>query len=225
MRRLSVFSPYSTAGHVAAAVGAVMLHGSIAAWAMVPDAPIVIPQQQMIQVSMVAPSVVAQKPLPQPEAATQPVSTKVLPKPEGMVKAQPKPQPVQKAEKKPEHKHEPQPPRPQTRTLMTSGMVATDARRKESAIVRPLPADYLNNPPPHYPEQARRRKQQGTVMLDVQVSTAGSPRQVAVGRSSGVQSLDEAALDAVRRWKFIPARRGSEIIEASVRVPVTFRLN
>ena len=85
-------------------------------------------------------------------------------------------------------------------------------------------ADYLKNPPPVYPTISRRNSEQGQVMLQVLVSTDGTAKEVRVDRSSGFPRLDEAALVAVRQWRFVPAKRGSEPIEDWVLVPIVFRL-
>ncbi|MDW8123587.1 MAG: TonB family protein [Geminicoccaceae bacterium] len=82
----------------------------------------------------------------------------------------------------------------------------------------------LANPLPHYPAAARRRGIEGTVVLEVAVSPAGLPEEVVVARSSGSRLLDEAALEAVRRWRFRPARRAGEPVAGRVAVPITFRL-
>lgn len=81
-----------------------------------------------------------------------------------------------------------------------------------------------DNPLPRYPSAARRRGIEGTVTLEVLVSAEGLPERVAIARSSGSGLLDEAAIEAVRRWRFRPARRGTEAVEGRVSVPVTFRL-
>jgi protein TonB len=86
-------------------------------------------------------------------------------------------------------------------------------------------ADYLHNPKPEYPWAARRRGEEGRVMLRVQVSAAGTAAAVDIGRSSGFPLLDQAAREAVLRWRFVPARRGSEAIESWVLVPIAFRLD
>jgi periplasmic protein TonB len=78
--------------------------------------------------------------------------------------------------------------------------------------------------PPVYPESARRRGQQGRVILRVSVAPDGDPVQVAVGHSSGFTSLDDAALDAVRRWRFVPAMQNGHPVQAVAEVPVLFRL-
>ena len=86
-------------------------------------------------------------------------------------------------------------------------------------------AAYLNNPAPRYPTLSRRRGEQGRVLLQVRVDAHGLPQQVEIHQGSGYERLDEAALEAVRRWRFIPARRGDEAITASVRVPIVFHLD
>lgn len=85
-------------------------------------------------------------------------------------------------------------------------------------------AAYLRNPAPLYPAIARRSGDQGTVMLKVLVSAEGTPVRVELDQSSGSKSLDDAALEAVKGWRFVPARRGTQNIEAWVRVPVVFKL-
>ncbi len=85
-------------------------------------------------------------------------------------------------------------------------------------------ASYLRNPPPAYPAAARRNGEEGTVLLRVLVGRDGMPQKVEVDQSSRSRALDRAALDAVKDWRFVPARRGVENVEAWVRVPVSFRL-
>jgi protein TonB len=80
------------------------------------------------------------------------------------------------------------------------------------------------NAPPVYPEPARRRGWEGRVVLRVLVDVTGLPTDVAVGTSSGYRMLDDAAIAAVRRWRFEPARFAGVPVIASVNVPVTFRL-
>ncbi len=86
-------------------------------------------------------------------------------------------------------------------------------------------ADYLQNPKPAYPPLSRRLGEEGKVVLRVRVSAAGEPLAVEIRQSSGHARLDEAARAAVEKWRFVPAKRGSEAIEASVLVPLSFTLN
>ena len=68
--------------------------------------------------------------------------------------------------------------------------------------------NYFQNPPPEYPELAKQMRQEGLVMLTVDVDREGTPVQVEIKESSGFRLLDQAALKAVRHWKFQPGRIG-----------------
>lgn len=85
-------------------------------------------------------------------------------------------------------------------------------------------ADYLSNPAPAYPPISRRMREEGLVLLRVRVTPAGDTAQVLIERSSGWPRLDEAAIGAVSRWRFVPARRGAAAVEGWVIVPVEFSL-
>jgi protein TonB len=93
------------------------------------------------------------------------------------------------------------------------------------AVTPPIfSADYLENPSPPYPPLSRRMREQGRVMLRVLVSPGGTADDVQIRSSSGVTRLDEAAQETVRRWKFVPAKRGSEAVSAWVLIPISFKL-
>ncbi|OGT20675.1 MAG: hypothetical protein A2V90_05120 [Gammaproteobacteria bacterium RBG_16_57_12] len=149
------------------------------------------------------------KPLPQivqpvvhePEPVTPPVLT-AAPSEEpapAEYSVPPQPEPVQEAA----------PPAP------SAPVTVTEAR---------FDADYLQNPAPAYPAMSRRLREEGQVLLLVQVSEKGAAEQVEIKQRSGFSRLDEAALKAVRQWRFVPARRGDEAVAASVVVPIVFRL-
>jgi protein TonB len=107
----------------------------------------------------------------------------------------------------------------------TSGRVDPNATATKAAESDPVfDAAYLNNPSPDYPLAAKRKGAQGKVLLNVTVKTDGTPLSVTVAHSSGCSSLDEAALEAVKQWRFIPAKRGGELVQASVTVPVEFKM-
>ena len=80
-------------------------------------------------------------------------------------------------------------------------------------------------PKPKYPDAARRDGKEGRVLLRVLVNEEGRTASVQVNRSSGVESLDQAALEAIKRWRFSPARLGERPVESWVRIPIDFRLN
>jgi len=78
--------------------------------------------------------------------------------------------------------------------------------------------------PPAYPALARRHGYEGLVVLSVRVSRDGRPLSVSVKQSSGHSVLDEAALAAVRAWRFEPATLNGAPVEAEVEVPIRFKL-
>jgi len=85
-------------------------------------------------------------------------------------------------------------------------------------------AAYLNNPAPNYPSISRRLGEEGLVLLNVQVTADGAADSVELQTGSGSSRLDQAALEAVKKWRFTPAKRGDQAVSASVVVPVRFSL-
>lgn len=85
-------------------------------------------------------------------------------------------------------------------------------------------ADYLNNPAPRYPPLSRRMGEEGKVILRVSVNPQGAADSVEIRTSSGSRRLDEAAVNTVNRWKFVPAKRGDEPVQSWVLVPIIFKL-
>lgn len=77
---------------------------------------------------------------------------------------------------------------------------------------------------PWYPESARQEGIQGTTELKVLVRANGSVGQVLVAKSAGHFDLDRAAVEAVKTWRFAPARRGREAVAIWVIIPVQFKL-
>ncbi|MGG1945741.1 energy transducer TonB [Trinickia sp. NRRL B-1857] len=97
-------------------------------------------------------------------------------------------------------------------------------RQAHDADTAPLfDAAYLHNPAPDYPPMALQRGWEGRVLLNVHVLASGSAREVTVVASSGHESLDDAARQAVADWRFVPARRAGQAVDAWVHVPVIFK--
>ncbi len=208
-------------GHAVALSGAILLHAGIGTWAIAPSDPIVIPQQQVIQIAMVALSSVAQVEV-QEEVKEIKEVTKAPPADEGMKRAVEKKEKLKKkVEKKKEAKKQAASVKRQT-----TGKQSLDATLTKAAITEPtFNADYLKNPAPHYPKSARKHNIQGKVLLEVVVSPKGDAQHVTIASSSGFPILDRAAENAVKRWHFVPARSGSKMVQASVLVPIEFKLN
>lgn len=77
---------------------------------------------------------------------------------------------------------------------------------------------------PAYPPQSRRAGEEGSVRLRILVDERGVPREVQIVKGSGFARLDEAAKEAVRKWRFVAATNGSQAITAWTQVAITFRL-
>lgn len=77
---------------------------------------------------------------------------------------------------------------------------------------------------PVYPALARRRQQQGTVWVDVRLDAQGRQIGLQVLRSSGVKSLDQAALTAVKQWQFLPERQNGIGVPSRVHIPIEFAI-
>jgi protein TonB len=74
-----------------------------------------------------------------------------------------------------------------------------------------------------YTEDARRRGTRGDVILEIVVNRDGTVGDVSVRRGLGA-GLDQSAIDAVRQWRFAPARRLGEPVDVLVEVAVEFTL-
>jgi TonB family protein len=85
-------------------------------------------------------------------------------------------------------------------------------------------ARYSETPKPPYPESARRENREGRVLLRVLIDDQGKTKSVEVNRSSGHDALDGAAVEAIKRWRFYPARAGATAVESWVSIPIDFRL-
>lgn len=202
-------------GRVIALLAVLALHGiGLAALLVVepaptPAAPVV------LQARLIAEApVIANPPPPPPEPVRPKAPPKMIatprPSPSPIVAPPPEPdaEPVEAAEVAP-----PAPP-------------AAPAPAAAPVVVPPsFVAAYLNNPAPRYPQAAKLRRETGEVRLRVRVMADGSAGDVQIDQSSGSASLDSAARDIVfRRWRFVPARRGDQPIEAWVIVPIVFEL-
>lgn len=85
-------------------------------------------------------------------------------------------------------------------------------------------ADYLNNPKPPYPMVARRMGYHGTVVLDVEVLAEGRAGEITLHQSCGYEILDKAAIQTVKTWRFLPARRFGQPVTQRFLVPIKFSL-
>ncbi len=205
-------------GALALIVSSVGAHAGLAWWLLqpVPGEPVKLPVVPPIEVVLTPPEVppmVEPPPPPPPPPPPKPV----VPKPKAEV-PKPKPKPVVP---KPVPKIEPlvpppvtPPPAPVTPTPVVQKYTGAKAY-----------AAYLSNPPPKYPPAAMRKGWEGTVLLKVLVTPTGQPSTIQLAKSSGRHVLDDAAIAAVKKWRFAPAKRGDTPVEGWVSFPIEFNLD
>ena len=217
----------------------VLLHIWLLTWLMRPVETVTEAQPLVMEVSMIAIS--APKPVQAPPKPTPP-PPKPKPKPAPPKKTKPKPvvkKPKPVVQKAPDFAplepfkpFEPLEPQPQQTTSSTnanassasSASKVSPATSTQTFTEANFRANYAHNPKPHYPTIAKSRGWQGKVLLRVNVSAKGLSDAVAVERSSGHEILDESAIEAVKKWRFIPAKRGDTPVASSVIVPIVFTL-
>jgi protein TonB len=164
----------------------------------------------------------APRPAPPPPPPKPAPVRKVQPRPAPQPVAVPTPAPAPQA---PTGVVTPQPPAPPITAPVTEAPPAPAAPPAPPRIELPSSsADYLQNPPPAYPAMSRRLGEQGQVMVRVLIGIDGKAQQAQVSRSSGYERLDQAALNAVLRWRYVPGKRGGVPEAMWFNVPINFVL-
>ena len=88
-----------------------------------------------------------------------------------------------------------------------------------------IPASYsASNQKPIYPNMSKRLGEQGTVVLRVLVKADGSAGEVEVKSTSNYPRLDQAAIDALKTWRFNPAKIDGKATDEWYQVPIPFKL-
>jgi protein TonB len=220
--------PFSTTTLVVA----VLLHAGVAALLIsaATQKPVIEKEPAPMMVSLVA----APQPAPEPEIVPlvpeppkpQPVIKKLKPTPEPQVKPVPQPQPEVQATPPAPPAAEPVPAAP-VEAKAPEIVEEPEPLPEPEPVVEPprFGVAYLNNPEPAYPSLSRRMGEEGRVILRVLVTAKGDAGSVEVETGSGSNRLDQAALNSVKKWRFIPARRNNEAISAYVLVPINFSLD
>ncbi|CAD5110171.1 energy transducer TonB [Zestomonas carbonaria] len=203
---------------------ALVLHGAVIYWLsqrpepVLPEVPVEIPPMT-IEFTTPAPPVIEPPP---PEPIPEPVVEPPPPPPPVVDELATKPPPKPKPKPKPAP---PPPPKPVEPPPAPPKEVAPPPPAPAPVIPPSANAGYLRNPAPEYPSLAQRRGWEGTVLLRVHVLANGKPSDIQVQTSSGRDVLDQAAIRAVKRWSFVPAKRGDVAQNGWVSVPIDFRLN
>lgn len=169
-------------------------------------------------VAVSVPPVVESPPPPPPkktEAPKTPVPKPVQP---------PKPLPVETSIAPPETAITPAPPPAPVAVQAPASAPVTPEPQAEPVQEPQVDASSMKSLAPKYPRLSRRLREQGTVLLEMLVLADGSIAELRVKTSSGFERLDQAALDAVKSWRFLPARRGGEAIAYRYVQPIEFSL-
>lgn len=170
----------------------------------------------VIEVALLAP------PPPPKLALKPPEPPRPEPRPKTKSQTKPAPRPLLEPQAEPEREAVAVAPTPMVAPPMPE---APPRIAPEPALEGPrFNAAYLNNPPPAYPLAARRRGIDGRVLVRAEIQADGSCSRVELKAGSGSDLLDQAALEAVRKWRFVPARKGGQVVVAWVEVPITFKL-
>ena len=172
-------------------------------------------------------------PLPKPALALPPKVTPKAPKP--LPPAPPAPRPLAVKDTAPSPAAPlgtttPAPPAPPIEVAQTPAAPAMPpappAPPAPATVQLPSSdADYLNNPPPAYPPVSKRMGETGKVVVRVYISPDGRAQKGEVRTSSGFERLDDAALAAALKWRYVPGKRGGAPEAMWVNVPINFTLN
>ena len=122
---------------------------------------------------------------------------------------------------------EPQPSAPPIAAPVASAAAPQAAAPAPAPATVELPssdADYLQNPTPAYPATSRRLGEQGRTIVRVQIGADGSAQRAEIRSSSGFARLDQAALQTVMKWRYVPGKRGGVPEAMWFNVPINFVL-
>ena len=200
------------------------LHTAALVYAMTPNAKVQAPSMDPPTLSGVllpAPTKPVQTPLPQPRQ--QPVEKQVE-KPKVKPKAKHVPLPKGPASERAVQTAKPEtaPAKPATKSLD----LPVKAKPAQTTLQLPSSAaSGIHNQAPVYPKLSRKRKEQGTVQLLLLVKRDGQVADIKIQHSSGFDRLDQAAVQAVKKWQFTPAKQDGKAIDYWYEMPINFSLN
>lgn len=107
-----------------------------------------------------------------------------------------------------------------TRLLTLLSLLALASPFAAAADYDELPVP-VKSVAPVYPAEMKREGASGIVMVKVQIDENGDVIDRAVSKSTRAE-FDEAALEAVAKWKFKPARKSGVAVKATVTIPIKF---
>jgi len=77
---------------------------------------------------------------------------------------------------------------------------------------------------PEYPRSALRRRQEGTVLLRVLISETGRREDIKIHSPSRYSLLNNAAVKAVKKWKFKPNLVNGRPVKSWIEIPIEFKI-
>jgi len=102
-------------------------------------------------------------------------------------------------------------------------MQVCDDKHPEATGVCATPPHVMRKVDPVYPERARQSRAEGIVILGLIVQKDGSPREIHPVTSPN-ELLSQAAIEAVKRWRFDPPTYQGSAVDAQITVQVSFKL-
>ena len=81
------------------------------------------------------------------------------------------------------------------------------------------------NIPPGYPLLSAQLGEQGMVVVQMRIGPDGFVNAVQLLQTSGYPRLDEAALAALKKWRFTPAVENGQPVPSAQVLPIRFRLD
>jgi protein TonB len=87
------------------------------------------------------------------------------------------------------------------------------------------PARIASGFPPAYPGVALRMGWEGAVLCELEIDAAGRVLSVSVLESSGYEVLDQAAVEALEKWRFEPGTRAGLAVTSRLEHRIRFQLN
>ena len=188
--------------------------------------------EQVVPVSVLAEVIEAPQPQTTP-SPPQPLQRPAL-NPPNALRSQPAPQPVAVATPTPAPMAPAGVPEPRPAAAPMTAVAAVEPVVPLAPSAPPAPpkielpsssADYLNNPPPAYPPMSKRLGEQGKVVVRAFIDASGAATRAEVRNSSGYDRLDQAALQTVLQWRYVPGKRAGVIEGMWFNVPISFVLD
>ncbi|MGR6861622.1 TonB family protein [Aliivibrio salmonicida] len=194
-------------------------------------------QSSQVNIQLVAPSSPAisseKKALATPNKPKETVTKKIeIPKKPSKINKQETPvktsqapikKKVEKTQKEPVEKSVTKTNVAKTDNTAKSAVSKSGATEKPQLVKKP---SFLKRPnPPRYPRIAQRKGIEGIALYEIWLNENGKQVKQQLITSSGASVLDEAALNAIRDWKFSPQVINGQAIAHRVQIPVRFSLN